>query len=278
MTKFYYTLFAVLFLAITASAKNNIRVISLSPSLTEIIFQLNKGDCLVGRSSASNYFKKAKKIPIVGDFGIPAIEQLIVTKPDVVITTALKDPSIQNTIKKLGIKTYILPTNNIKEYYHTVNILGKLLGAEKNADKEILRIKNGLEKYAIQRAKIPKKQHPTVFWEISSSPLMTIGNKSFLNDFIYYAGGRNITSSINKGYFNVSKEWVIHSAPDVIISPSMKKQKIKETKQQLGWDTTPAIKNNRIYGNLDPNLVYILGPRMLEAIQTIHKCLFQTVK
>ena len=44
--------------------------------------------------------------------------------------------------------------------------------------------------------------------------------------------------------------------------------------KQTGWNSTPAAQQYRIYGNLDENLVYILGPRMLEAIQLIHKCLY----
>ena len=261
----------------TVFAEETPRIVSLSPSLTEIIFQLNRGNCLVGRSSASNYFKKAKHIPIVGDFGAPSIEPLILTKPNIVVSTTLKNPSIQNSLKESGIKFYILPTDNIAKYYKTVRTLGKLLNAEKNANIEIARVKNGLKKCVSLFNKIPETQRLTVFWEICSTPLMTIGNKSFLNDFIYYAGGRNITSKMNKGYFNVSEEWVIKTNPNVIIAPPMGKQKIKETEQRLGWEKTSATKNHRIYGNLDKDLVYILGPRILEAIQAINSCIYPEI-
>ena len=275
MQKFYYIILLLFFLTINVFAKENPRIVSLSPSLTETVFQLNKGSCLVGRSSASSYFNKAKSIPIVGGFGVPSLERLILVKPNIVVTTTLKDPSIQNTIRGLGIKLYILPTDSIKEYYKTVRILGKLLHAEKNANKEILRIQSGLKKILSQIDKVPKKQRPTVFWELCSAPLMTIGNKSFLNDFIYYAGGRNITSNINRGYCCISEEWVIKANPKIIISPGMGNQKIRETEQRLGWDITSAAKNHRIYSNLNKDLVYILGPRMIEAIEAIHKCLYK---
>ena len=274
------TIAAVLLYLTTISvfAQKKVRVVSLAPNLTETIFQLKCGDCLVGRSSASNYLKEVKNIPIVGDFGIPSIEQLLLAKPDIVVTSALKDPSVQETIKKAGIKFYLLPTDSIDKYYKTVETLGNLLNAEKNADLEIMRIKNGLAKCLSQINTIPEKKRPTVFWEIWDTPLMTVGNQSFLNNFIYYAGGRNIAASENKGYFNISMEWVLSNAPDVIIVPSMGDNRIKQIKTQLGWKSTPAAKNNRIYGGLDQNLIYLLGPKMLEAIQVIHKCIYDDNK
>jgi iron complex transport system substrate-binding protein len=264
----------VVCLTITSTfALKKMRVVSLAPNLTETVFQLKRGDCLVGRSSASNYLKKTKNIPVVGDFGIPSIEQLLLVKPDIVIATVLKDQSIKETIKKAGIKFYMLPTNSIDEYCKTVKTLGKLLNAEKNADHETTRIKNGLKNYVAKLNKIPYKERPTVFWNIWSAPLMTVGNQSFLNDFIYYAGGHNIAASKNKGYFNVSMEWVLSNAPDVIIAPGLGDNKIAQMKKQLGWKSTPAAKNNRIHDDLDPNLIYLLGPRMLEAIQLLHNYL-----
>ena len=262
----------------STSATENVRVVSLAPSLTEIIFQLKCEDCLVGRTSASNYFDKAKNIPIIGNFGIPSIEQLILVKPDIVIATALKDYSIKRTITKAGIKFYMLPTNSVDEYYKAVKTLGVLLNTEKNANLEIARIKNGLKNCMAQMDAIPEKKRPAVFWVMWNLPLMTIGNKSFLNDFIYYAGGRNIAASENKGYFNVSEEWILSRAPDVVIAPSMGDNKIGQMKKQLGWKSSPAAKNHRIYGNLDLNLVYLLGPRMLEAINLIHKYIPESVK
>ena len=255
-------------------AQKNLRIVSLAPNLTEIIFHLERENCLVGRSSASKYFKEAKNIPIVGDFGIPSIEQLLLAKPDIVVATALKDPSIQEIIKKAGIKFHLLPTSSIDEYYKTVKTLGDILDANINAKQEILRIKNGLKKSLSQINKISDAKRPKVFWEIWNPPLMTVGNQSFLNDFIYYAGGTNIAASKNKGYFSVSEEWVLSCSPDIIIAPSMGKNKISQMKNQLGWKSTSAAKNNKISGYLDQNLVYLLGPRMLDAIQVIHECIY----
>ena len=264
--------------AILLPASNKVRLVSLAPNLTETIFQLKCEKYLVGRSSASNYFKQAKNIPIVGEFGVPSIEQLLLVKPDIVVTPALKDPSVQAIIKNSGIKFYLLPTDSIEQYYETVETLGKILNAEENAKVETERIKNGLDKCLSLINKIPKEKRPKVFWEIWNPPLMTVGNQSFLNDFIYYAGGQNIAENQDKGYFNISQEWVIASAPDVIIAPSIGKNIINQMSSQLGWKSTPAVVNNRIYGNLDQNILYLLGPKMLDAIQMIYNCIYEKDK
>ena len=231
--------------SIPGFAVKKVRIVSLAPNLTEIIFQLKRGDCLVGRTSASNYFGKAKDIPIIGDYGIPSIEQLILMKPDIVVAADIKDYSIERTIKKTGMKFYLLPTNSIEKYYDTVKTLGRLLDAEKNAAHEVARIKNGLKNCMARIKSIPEKKRPSVLWVIWDPPLMTLGKRSFLNDFIHYAGGHNIAASENKRYFNVSREWVLGCSPEVIIAPSMGNNKISQLRKQFGWKPSTDTKNTQ---------------------------------
>ena len=115
---------------------------------------------------------------------------------------------------------------------------------------------------------------PKVLLAIWNKPILTVGNKSFLNDYISFAGGKNIAAGIDNGYVNVSEEWIILSAPDVIIYPSINKSYAKEIADQPEWSNIPAVKNKRIYTDLNKDLIYILGPRILEAIQAIKNCIY----
>ncbi len=240
----------------------------MSPCLTELIFHLGEGDKLVGRSSACDYPEEAEKIDSVGNFGKPSLEKLITVKPDVVITSALADPAIKTSIEQFGIKFYLLSAESIEDYYKTVGILGEILNCKEKAAAEIVRIKNGLKKFQ----ELNRKKNGVdfkVYLEIWDRPYMTIGKNSFINDLIEYAGGNNIAASLNEKYFSCSVEWIITSNPDIIICPAMKTGREADVKKREGWESISAVKNNRIYTDINDDLIYRLGPRVLEGIELL---------
>jgi iron complex transport system substrate-binding protein len=102
---------------------------------------------------------------------------------------------------------------------------------------------------------------------------MTIGKKSFLNDFISYAGGKNIGADMDKDYIKCSQEWVILANPEVIICPAMGEGKSGEVIARYGWQNIPAVKNKHVFTHLNQDLIYRLGPRMLDGIAIIRKCI-----
>lgn len=251
-----------------------LKVVSLSPNLTELIFLLKKESTLIGRSSVCSFPADALKIPIVGNLGNPDLEKIISIKPDIIVLTMAKDMSKIHILRNLGIKVYILPTNRISEYLDTVSALGKILNAEETAVKEIVKVKEKITELKKKNLSIPDNKKIKVFWEIWDNPIITAGKNSFLDEYITFAGGKNITGNINRSYFYISKENIISINPDIIIAPCMKTSKIKELETNIGWKRLPAVKSKKVYGNLDPNLVYILGPRMFDAITAIHNCLY----
>ena len=114
-----------------------------------------------------------------------------------------------------------------------------------------------------------KRTSPTVYMEIWDRPYMTIGNKSFITDLIKYAGGKNIVDSQDDDYFNCSVEWIITSNPSIIIAPAMKTGREADIKNRKGWQNIDAVKNNRIYIDLNDDLIYRLGPRIIDGIKLL---------
>lgn len=256
------------------AAEKKLRVVSLSPSLTETIFQLGKGDLLVGRSLVCDYPEAAKRLPVAGNFNQPNVERLAMTRPDYVVCTDFRDAAMINKLKALGMKVLILRDKSIDSYFDCVKQLGKIMNCEDVAEKEVQRLKSGLAKYKTEAAAIPVGKRPKVFFMLWDSPIMSIGKKSFLTDFISYAGGRSITAAIDHDYFSSSLEYVLVKKPEVMICPSMHVDKTKEFKLRTGWKELPAVKNGRVYGGLNPDLMFRLGPRMLESIQLLKDCIY----
>ena len=264
----------LVFISSACLCGKELKLISLSPNITEIIFLLKKESALTGRSSVCCYPQDALKVPIAGNLGDPDLEKVISIKPDVIVLTMAKDMSKIRILRNLGIKVYILPSNSISKYLETVNALGEILNAKESSKKEIERVKEKISELERKNLTIPDIKKPKVFWEVWNNPIITTGKNSFINEYIYLAGGQNIIGNINKPYFYTSKESIMSAKPDVMIAPCMKPSKIKELETAIGWKNLPAVKNKRVYGNIDPNLVYILGPRMFDAISVIREYLY----
>jgi iron complex transport system substrate-binding protein len=264
---------ALLALSTALHAEGEIRVVSLSPCLTETIFKLGGGDRLVGRTSACDYPRKVSEIECVGGFGKPSLEKLLSLKPTVVVASALADPAVRTTIERVGVKFVMLSTKSIDDYYATVKTLGDILGRPEAAAKEIERVRKGLAKYAAANRKAIEKgwNPPRVYLEIWDKPFMTVGRRSFINDLITYAGGRNIAADRDEDYFNCSQEWIIRANPEVVICPAMKTGRIADVLGRRGWGGTAAVGNKRVYVDLNDDLIYRLGPRILEGVALLRK-------
>ena len=91
------------------------RIVSLSPSLTELVYELGFGRYLVGRSNACDYPAEAANVPIVGAFGRPNLEVLKSTGAQALLTTDLENPSYSRSIEQLGIKVLVLPCESWSE-------------------------------------------------------------------------------------------------------------------------------------------------------------------
>ena len=109
---FLALLLACLFPPVVSKAETNVvcfRVVSLAPSLTELVCALGLGDHLVGRSSACDYPLSVCQLPIAGGFGRPQLEMVENLKPDVVLATDVEKPGALHRLEKMGVRVLILP-------------------------------------------------------------------------------------------------------------------------------------------------------------------------
>ncbi len=239
-----------------------LRVVSLSPSLTETICKIGGRKYLVGRSSACDYPAAVKTLPVCGDYRGPALEKLLQVKPDIVVGSMLKDQGVINNIRALGIRFIDLPNKTLADYPVTVKRLGKLLQLQSNAAAEIRRYRNCLAYFKKLAAAIPLRQRPTVLLLIYDRPLMSVGKRSYIDSLITLAGGRNIAAEIDRSYFNCSMEWIMARQPQVIILPHSSSQKVSELCRQPGWNSLNAVRRHRLYYGDHNDKIFRLGPRL----------------
>lgn len=252
-----------------------LRIISLAPSTTEILFALGLDKEIIGVSSICNYPKEAKNKEKIGTFSCPDIEKIISLKPDLIFCTGLEQSIVAQKLKELKLPVYISDPSNIKELFASIRRIGSLTNKKENAELLIQKMQNDIETVNSSIKNIPEELKPKVFVEIWNSPLMAAGKNSFIDELITLAGGINIAYDTKRIYSYFNAETVIERKPDYIILGYMQEEApIQLIASRFGWQDIPAVKNKRIYNDINPDLFLRPGPRLTEGLKQIHAKLY----
>lgn len=248
------------------------RIVSLAPSLTEIIFYLGLEDRLVGATKYSTYPPAATLIPRVGSYVDINIERIVSLRPDLIIATADgNQPEKVALLERAGLPVFIVNPRNIRQVVDTVASLGHLFGIGPRAARLAQQLSEQIDTIVAKTAGRPR---PLVFLQINAKPIMTANSNSFLHDLIHLAGGRNMAADEPVTYPRISIEEVIRRRPEVIIISSMQRDGdfAAAQEQWLRWPLIPAVRNQRVH-LVDSDLTDRPSPRVVEGLETIARLL-----
>jgi iron complex transport system substrate-binding protein len=245
------------------------RVVSLAPSITEILYAIGAGSKLIGRTSACDYPPDVLNVPIIGGFGKPSIEKIVSLHPDLVLIVDLEDKTLYDYMQKLGLHIAHIKCATLSDIPAAILQVGKLVGAEENAKRFTAKLSGDLEKIKNETRSMSNK--PAVYVEIWNDPLTTAGKNSFVNELITDAGGINIADTIENDYFQVSPEWVVRKNPDVIICLYMSNKAGKELilERDKSWLSIKAVRDDKIFTDFDNSTILRPGPRVIEGILSL---------
>ena len=201
------------------TSSKDIRIVSLGPSATEVIFAIGAQDLLVARTDLCDYPPEAKNIPSVGGFAgnTLSLESIISYEPTLVYLFAEMHEGFVKPLQDLGIQVYRSNATSIEAVKNEVLDLGKLTGHEKQAQKVVKEMDEKISRTEkMYKAKAADGKLPTVYWEVWHSPMMSCGKNSFMGDIIAKAGGKNIFADEEQAYPMVSEEAVLLANPDFI--------------------------------------------------------------
>ncbi len=244
-----------------------LRVVSLAPNLTELVFELGFGSNLVGRSSACDYPPEVRSLPVVGGFGRPNGEMLESLRPDLVLATDLEKPGLLDRLKEMGVRTLLLPCESWDQLMQAGIAISEAVDRRVVGEKFIRNMtarREDLEKRTSEF--YSDKPRPRVYVEVWGDPLTTVGGESFLNDLIQLGGGTNIAAALRPQYVHASGEWIIGQNPDVILLAYMlpNASSAESVVKRPGWDKMRAVRQNAICASIQPDLLLRPGPRMLD--------------
>ncbi len=258
-----------------ASEKEDLKVVSLAPSTTEVLFALGLDEEIVGVSLFCNYPEEARQKEKIGTFSQPNIEKILSLKPDIIFCTGLEQAPVIEQLKQLGLRLYVSDPSSVEELFDSIREMGELIGKEKNVDILINKMRKDLEAVQSKVKSIPEADRVKVFVEFWNDPLMSAGRDSFIDELITLAGGINIAHDTERAYSYISPEQVIKRDPDCIVLTYMvNEDAASEIRERLGWKHISAVKNNRIYGDIDADLLLRPGPRLTQGLRELHKRLY----
>ena len=186
------------------------RVVSLAPSITELLFALGAGDQVVGRTIYCKYPPAALQVPTVGDGLNPNVEAIVARHPDLVLLyrSAYTDAAAQQ-LQGLGIPTLVVRHDRLSDIARTARLLGRATGRDSSGAAIGRRIDSLLAApLPPVRAKIAY-----VVWD---SPPIVIGAGSFLDELARQAGAENVFHDIATPSATVSIETIVARDPDWI--------------------------------------------------------------
>lgn len=259
---------------ITAIAGSPRRIISLAPSITEILYSLGLGDRLVGVTKYCDYPEEAKGKAKIGGMSNPSLEAVLLLRPDIVVMTTDGNPKeFEERLSSLNIKTYVFRARRLSELPQGIREMGLALGAQERAETVAKEIEDTINKLTnsllVTRHSSMKRKVLFIIWP---EPLIVAGPGTAIDDAITLLGNENIASRAKTTYPKYSIEEIIHQSPDVIFI-GKGHVNMKEVSKGLlkRISMVPAVKNGSVFYVSDS--LYRLGPRVVKGIEEMAECL-----
>lgn len=243
------------------------RVLTLAPSLTELVFAAGAGDKIVGVSPVDDYPQDIATLPRYSTYPLD-FEAIAALEPDLILATdQVNNPGDAETFSTLGIPILFFSYHDLSGMLRSLRTTGDLLGTAERANQTADSLEARIAQLAAMTDTLASR--PLTLFLVGDETLFAFGGGSYINDLIALAGGRSVTAELAAQAPVLDDEFVLTSQPDVILGGfGADYDPARLLKLHPTWTLVPAVQNNRIY-SLDPNLVLRPGPRLVEGAYQI---------
>jgi len=250
------------------------RIVSLSPSNTEILFALGLGNYIIGVTDHCNYPEAVREKLRIGEFVDPDIEKIISLDPDLILAFGFVQKPIVRLLENRGKKTFWVNPHSIKDIFDSIEKIGRITGAVSETKHLKQMMKERLRSLEEKLKDILERKRPTLFRVMGLDPLGTVGGDSFQTDVFRLAGGKNVFSDIKRDYFEVDEKVLFKRNPEVIIVCGEDEERLKErVREHPVLKNLSSVKRNGIFV-ISCDLICRPGPRVVEAIERISGYLY----
>jgi iron complex transport system substrate-binding protein len=250
-------------------AKPPQRILSLAPSITEMLFAIGLDEEIVGVTNFCNYPPAAAKKPKVG-YTYPNLESILALRPDVVAAPhEFLRADVLTKLDELKVPVFLLEAKSLEDVFAHIRTLGQIFNRSSTAD-ELTREMRERVTHITRPLKAAGKKR--VLYVLSSQPLITVGAESYIHQMIELAGGINIAAGASGAYPRLSMETVLKEDPEVLIFPVGIAESVPESEQQawMRWTSLSAVKHRQLRA-VSSDALNRPGPRVVDGLEQLSR-------
>ena len=254
------------------------RIISIAPSITEIIFELGAGEQLAGVSKFCRYPPQALSLPRVGGLLDPSREAILRLAPDLVIVLE-ENIRFRDELAEEGFRVLAVDHKNIPGIVDSIEAIGKACGREKEGRLLADELRGRLSRMEIEHSLLPGRKPPRVLISVgrnagngSLGGITIAGSDGYYDEMIRLAGGVNAYQGSLR-YPAISTEGLLRMNPDVIIDlvPAFLGPEVDTAALLAEWseaEGTRAWDQGRIFVRTEDYWT-VPGPRFIKVIESL---------
>jgi iron complex transport system substrate-binding protein len=270
--------------SLPASGARPARIISLTPSTTEILYGVGAFDRVVAVSDYCSYPPQVKSLPRVGGWNNPNMEQIASLRPDLVVFSDAQAQFVKDKLEAAGIRTLSVPSQTLEDAYKSIELVGRATGDEAAARKLLEQTRMSVETVRLTTERLPKRRVLCVVDRVPGTlrDLYTAGGDSFIAQLIRIAGGEPVSPPTRAGWGKLQKEAVVALDPDVVLDLMMHKESGNFDEDTLAvWKELPtlrAVREGRIYPVRDETVLHpsqLVGDSARRFAELIHPEAFE---
>ncbi len=256
--------------AVQADERHALRVVSLAPHLTEMLFAIGAGEQVVGTVNYSNYPEAAGRIPQVGGYNRLDLEAIIASRADLIVGWESGNaPGELEKLRQLGFKFHISEPRRLEDVATVMEQLGGVLGREQQAGEQAHDYRNHLQQL---RNRYQGKHLVDVFYQVWNQPLITINGEQIISHVIELCGGRNVFAGLDSLSPQIGVEAVLERNPEVIIASGMDESRPEWLDSWSRFPLLQAVREENLY-HVPPDLLQRHGPRLVEGAKLLCEAL-----
>ena len=252
------------------------KIISISPSLTEILYSVGAGERLIGRDSNSMYPEEAMAAADLGGMwdGIP-IEDILALEPDLILAGEIFAPEAIQELRDLGLVVYWQKNPaDFEMLFDNISAIAVLTGTEDIAKDLVSSLDERISALDLKLADVDLI--PLVFYELDASDPAnpyTPGGGTFISFVISRAKGQNLGDSLEGDWVQVSSEELLAQNPDtILLADALYGISVESVAERAGWSDIKAVVNGEIYP-FDPFILSVPGPRLVDGYEQVAEIL-----
>ena len=248
-------------------AKPPTRIVSLAPSVTEILYAIGAEQEIVGVTDFCNYPPAALEKPKVG-YSRPNLEVLVSLEPQLILAPpSFLRADLLAKLEQLKIPTFVLESKTVEGIYGHIQTIGRMIGRASEANEYTAVMRKEIATMTTLVADLPR---PTLLYVLNSEPLITVGPGSFIHHLIELAGGRNAAERATVPYPRLTMEEVLTQNPDILLFPIGEFEGIPQSEQDRWkrWDSLRAVQEGKLF-QIQSDVLNRPGPRVIKGLRQL---------